>query len=68
MDRSEVTDIVRATVTTSIFIVNEVAGAVDSGADGDEASIMATAALERIIEKAVDLLVDNDEIKVGASV
>lgn len=67
MDRSEVTDIVRATVTTSIFILNEATEAIENGADETEVSKMTTAAIERIIEKAVDLLV-NDDVKVGASV
>lgn len=68
MDRSEVTDIVRATVTTSIFIVTMADEAVSNGAVVEDATVATTAAIERIIEKAVDLLVDNDEIKVGASV
>lgn len=67
MDRSEVTDIVRATVTTSIFILNEATEAIENCADETEVSKMTTAAIERIIEKAVDLLV-NDDVKVGASV
>lgn len=68
MDRSEVTDIVRATVTTSILIVTMADEAVSNGAVVEDATVATTAAIERIIEKAVDLLVDNDEIKVGASV
>ena len=67
MDRSEVTDIVRATVTTSIFILNEATEAIENCADEAEVSKMTTAAIERIIEKAVDLLV-NDDVKVGSSV
>ena len=68
MDRSGVTDIVRATVTTSILIVTMADEAVSNGAVVEDATVATTAAIERIIEKAVDLLVDNDEIKVGASV
>jgi hypothetical protein len=68
VDRSEVTDIVRATVTTSILIVTMADEAVSNGAVVEDATVATTAAIERIIEKAVDLLVDNDEIKVGASV
>lgn len=68
MDRSEVTDIVRATVTTSILIVTMADEAVSNGAVVEDATVATTAAIERIIEKAVDLLVDNDEVKVGASV
>jgi hypothetical protein len=56
-----------ATVTTCILIMNIADEAISKGASVEDGTAATTAAIERIIEKAVDLLV-NDDVKVGASV
>jgi hypothetical protein len=56
-----------ATVTTCILIMNIADEAISKGASVEDGTAATTAAIERIIEKAVDLLV-NDDVKVGSSV